>query len=110
MSTDINNALERFVDETVGKKLPDLVAAQLRKELASQTAADTEEVKELRRIAAKEFLTKREAAIFLNVSESHIDNLRAEGSIPEAKIGTLPRFRRSRLIEWAEESSLRRAS
>ncbi len=92
--------------EAVDELLPGVVARQLH----TVEQVETDQTRELRRICAQEYLTKREAALFLNVSESHIDNLISDdATFPVHKVGNKNvRFRRVELIEWTREQGRRR--
>lgn len=111
MSTDkltesVAEIARAVADELLDAKLPTAVARQLH----TIERVDTDEARELRRICAQEYLTKHEAALFLNVSDSHIDNLIADdASFPVHKVGAKNiRFRRVELIEWTREQGRRR--
>ena len=101
--TDMMRAVAR---EVVDESLPGAVTRQLH----AVERAETEEAREQRRVCAQEYLTKREAALFLNVSESHIDNLIADDpTFPVHKVGNKNvRLRRVELIEWTREQGRRR--
>ncbi|MDQ3684677.1 MAG: helix-turn-helix domain-containing protein, partial [Acidobacteriota bacterium] len=92
--------------EIVEEKLPASVA----RELHAVERGDTEEEREMRRICVQEYLTKREAARFLNVSAGHIDNLiHEDATFPVHRIGGKNvRLRRVELIEWSREQGRRR--
>ena len=101
-----HEAVCAIAGEVINEKLPAALARQLR----AVERADTDEERELRRLCALEYLTKREAALFLNVSESHIDNLIADDpTFPIHKVGNKNvRLRRVELIEWTREQGRRR--
>jgi hypothetical protein len=83
--------IEREIERMV-EPIAERIVARLLNEAARQTHAaahaDTDEARELRRVCSLEYLTKREAALFLNVSESHIDNLMADdATFPVHRVG-----------------------
>lgn len=47
-----------------------------------------------------EFLTKQEAAAFLNCGVRSIDKWRQHAGLPSVRIGNFVRFERAALIEW----------
>jgi excisionase family DNA binding protein len=106
----ITEALTDMVRNVVRAVLDETLPAAIARQLHAVERADTDEARELRRICAQEYLTKREAALFLNVSESHIDNLVADdASLPVHRVGAKNiRFRRAELIEWTREQGRRR--
>jgi excisionase family DNA binding protein len=90
--------------------LAELLPAEIRRQLSAVERVESEETRELRRVCGLEYLTRREAALFLNVSESHIDNLIADdATFPVHKVGNKNvRLRRVELIEWTRELGRRR--
>jgi excisionase family DNA binding protein len=105
LSDAITEIVRAVADELLDAKLPGALAQQ-----AQAATADTEEARELRRICALEYLTKYEAAQFLNVSESHIDNLIADDvTFPVHRVGAKNvRLRRLELIEWTRQQGRKR--
>jgi excisionase family DNA binding protein len=115
MSTErLTQALEETIRAFAGAVLDEMLPSAIARQLQTVERAETEEEREMRRIRTLEYLTKREAARFLNVSESHIDNLIADdATFPVHRIGSKNvRLRRVELIEWSREQGrrLRRAS
>jgi predicted DNA-binding transcriptional regulator AlpA len=111
MSADrLNQALEETIRDIAGAVLDELLPPAIARQLRTAERAETEEEREMRSICAQEYLTKREAARFFNVSESHIDNLIADDStFPVHRIGVKNvRLRRVELIEWSREQGRRR--
>jgi excisionase family DNA binding protein len=53
-------------------------------------------------------LTKKEIAVFLNVSVKMIDKKVFMNEIPYLKVGKLVRFSKQRVLAWAEETTPRR--
>jgi predicted DNA-binding transcriptional regulator AlpA len=105
----IERELERMVEpiaERVARRLLDEAARQTH----AAAHADTDEARELRRVCSLEYLTKREAALFLNVSESHIDNLMSDdASFPVHRVGAKNvRLRRVELVEWTRAQGQKR--
>ena len=103
---DPESFVRAVADELLGANLPAAVARQMQ----TIERADTDEARELRRICQLEYLTKPEAALFLNVSDGHIDNLIADdATFPVHRVGAKNiRFRRVELIAWTREQGRKR--
>ena len=111
MSMDrLTQALEETIRVLAGEVLDEMLPPAIARQLQAVERAETDDEREMRRICAQEYLTKREAARFLNVSESHIDNLIADDpTFPVHRIGGKNvRLRRVELIEWSREQGRRR--
>lgn len=111
MSTDsLTHALVEMIRDIARPILNELLPPAIAQQLQAVERAETDDECEMRRICVLEYLTKREAARFLNVSESHIDNLMGDDlTFPIHRIGGKNvRLRRVELIEWSREQGRRR--
>lgn len=106
LSAALTEIVQTVADELLDEKLPGALARALH----TSERGDTEEARELRRVAAQDYLTKQEAALLLHVSEGLIDNLIADDvTFPVHKVGNKNvRLRRVELIEWTREQGRRR--
>lgn len=110
MSGRFNEVFDDHVRDLVGALLDERLPPAISREMQKVERAETDEMRQLRLISVKEFLTKTEAALFFGVSEGHIDNLIADDpDFPATKIGKLTRCRRVDLIEWARKQARRGA-
>lgn len=111
MSTDkLTQVLEQVIRAVALEVVEECLPASVARQINAVERGDTEEEREMRRICAQEYLTKREAARFLNVSAGHIDNLIADDqTFPIHRIGGKNvRLRRVELIEWSRAQGRRR--
>ena len=106
----LDQVLEEMISNIINSKLDESLPSAISRQFRAIERTETEDEREMRRICAQEYLTKREASRFLNVSESHIDNLIADDStFPVHRIGAKNvRLRRVELIEWSREQGRRR--
>ncbi|HKC63801.1 MAG TPA: helix-turn-helix domain-containing protein, partial [Pyrinomonadaceae bacterium] len=116
MSEEIFN--ERLLD----KKIEDVVERVLSQRQANPSptmppreALDEttiERIKQFNLVSNKPYLTKKELAIYLDVSERSIGEWTAraveQNPLPVSNAGGEPRFKRERVDEWAEREAQRR--
>lgn len=112
--------MESEINEIMERAKRDLLAAASKPERAVAfvplTPDEEERVRELRRVAALEYMTRDEAAIYLNVSTRTVDEMVRVG-LPYVELPTSPtalrkpkRFRRVSIDRWLESGGrLRRA-
>jgi hypothetical protein len=99
--------LEQMIEKLV-EPVADRVARRVYSEAPPRAVAFDEETTKLIReqalIAHKTYLTHREAAIYLNVSERSIGEWSArahnQNPFPQEHAGGDPRYKRSRIDEW----------
>lgn len=124
MSTDLADKVSRILDRAKHEALALLHAENEEREsqkdrthpsgtsLAPIDEQTQEKIGQYQLIAHKPYLTRKEAAIYLDVSERSISEWSArpleQNPFPESRAGGDPRYKREKIDEWAARETERR--
>lgn len=102
--------IERIVERTLSQRQPAALPMAASREILDETTI--ERIKQFNFVSNKPYLTKKELAIYLDVSERSIAEWIAmpmdQNPLPVSNAGGAPRFKRERVDEWAEREAQRR--
>lgn len=99
MSSKLTEAIQEMIKPMIAEQ----VTLQL-PTLISHLRPDQALANEIERISAQAYLKKWEAALYLNVSETHIDNLIAEDpGFPVSRVGRNVRINRVELERYIRD-------
>lgn len=107
------SALEDYLREIAREEARAAVLENLQRpapEVADEETRET--VNQYLLISHKPYLTKKEVALYLDVSERSVGEWAArpadQNPFPESRAGADPRYRRAAVDEWAEREGVRR--
>ena len=106
-------SIEQIIEEIANRVYDEREAERPRTSQAMLLDAEAHRaIKQLSLIAHKPYLTRREAAIYLDISERSIGEWVKrqddQNPFPESSAGGEPRYRREKIDEWAERENKRR--
>ena len=110
----LEDELREFVRREARAVFGELIPTRL-PEVAQKVELDDETRKQIRRyavLAHKPYLTKAEAALYLDVSEKSVEEWSAradaDNPFPEDRAASAPRYNRMKIDGWVEREARRR--